>query len=201
MYQLNLNRLMANKWVWLTFAGHFLIARHEPSSSKIFLFQLSQKYRRKEMYFPVFLIKIYKLRNWQNPKSYGKFKARDHIVGFLMAMRNQTLILTLNWGWGWTCQLYNFVICYLIITSLTGFVVVWFGSLCVCAFVCVCFFKIKMWCAGEIAEWVKCLLWKHEDPGSIPKAHVIMPNMKAYHYNLNPGEMETEDPGFTGQPA
>lgn len=44
-------------WVWLTFAGHFLIARHEPSSSKIFLFQLCQKYRRKEVYFPVLLIK------------------------------------------------------------------------------------------------------------------------------------------------
>lgn len=41
-------------WVWLTFAGHFLIARHEPNSSKIFLFQLCQKYRRKEVYFPVY---------------------------------------------------------------------------------------------------------------------------------------------------
>lgn len=79
-------------WVWLTFAGHFLIARHEPSSYKIFLFQLSQNYRRKETHFPVLLIKkTYKLRNWQNQKSHGKFKARDHIGGFLMPTRNQTL--------------------------------------------------------------------------------------------------------------
>lgn len=54
-------------WVWLTFAGHFLIARHEPSSYKIFLFQLSQNYRRKETHFPVLLIKKY--INWEIDKT------------------------------------------------------------------------------------------------------------------------------------